>query len=126
MLSFTLLLRRSLLPVGFGLAIVAGSVPAVAQEAYDISFSADLRLRHESIRQQNDPDLQRERYRGRLGLTVATPGNLEWELRLATGDGDPVSTNLDFGEGFSLSDVHIDRASVSWSASDAAQIDIGK
>lgn len=101
-------------------------MPAVAEEVYEFAYAADLRLRHESIRQQTKPDRQRERYRSRLGLTVATPGNLEWELRLATSQGDPVSTNLDFGEGFSLNDVRIDRASVSWSVSDAAQLDLGK
>jgi hypothetical protein len=120
------LLRRALPAVGSAFAIVAGSVPAVAEEAYDISFSADLRLRHESIRQQTGPDKQRERYRARLGLTASTPGNFEWQLRLATSNGDPVSTNLNFGEGFSLSDIRIDRVSVSWSASDVAHLDIGK
>lgn len=120
------LFRRALPAVGSAFAIVAGSVPVVAEEAYDISYSADLRLRHESIRQQTGPDKQRERYRARLGLTAATPGNLEWQLRLATSNGDPVSTNLNFCEGFSLSDIRIDRASVGWSPSDVLQLEIGK
>ena len=126
LLSFSQFLRLTL-PVGACvLAVVAGSLPVVAAEAYDISFSADLRLRHEAIRQDSDPARQRERYRGRLGLTVATPADLEWELRLATSDGDPVSNNLDFGQAFHLNDVRIDRASVTWSASDAAQLQMGK
>lgn len=126
MFSFIQLLRMALPAVACFLAAFPGRAVAVAEDAYEISFSADLRLRHETIRQQTNADQRRERYRSRLGLTLTIPGNLEWELRLATSDGDPVSTNLDFCEGFSLGDVRIDRASVSWSASAAAQLDIGK
>ena len=35
-------------------------------------------------------------------------------LRIATGDSNPVSTNQNFGDEFSISDLGIDRAYVGW------------
>jgi hypothetical protein len=61
-----------------------------------------------------------------VSFSASTPGDLEWELRVATGNGDPVSTNLDFGRGFRAENVRLDRLWVRWSASDSVHVDVGK
>ena len=120
------------------MALVAASLwlaaPLAAEPAGDagrawterITFKGDFRLRHESIREEPGEDRDRERYRGRLGLDAKLTDNLEFGLRLATGDGDPVSTNLDFGESVSASNIRIDRAFLKWSATDELELVAGE
>jgi hypothetical protein len=105
---------------------VTTAATAMADQVPDFSVSADLRLRHESIRREADTDNERQRYRGRVSFSASTPGDLEWELRVATGNGDPVSTNLDFGRGFRVENVRLDRLWVRWAASDSVHVDVGK
>ncbi|MEX2124130.1 MAG: putative porin [Woeseia sp.] len=100
--------------------------PANGWWAERISMSGDLRLRYESIRWNPGTDVERERYRGRLGVTLAASDALEIGVRLATGEGSPVSTNLDFGESFTFDDIRIDRAYVAWSANESLELVGGK
>jgi hypothetical protein len=100
--------------------------PAIGWWAEHVSMHGDLRLRFESVRPDPGEDNDRGRYRGRLGITILASDAIEFEVRLATGDGDPVSTNLDFGESFSFDNVRIDRASAGWSANDSLQLVGGK
>ena len=89
-------------------------------------MSGDLRLRHESIRRQPGEDDERQRYRARFGITLDASEAIELGVRLASGDGSPVSTNLDFGESVGFDNIRIDRAYVAWSASDAVDLIGGK
>src|SRR5690606_16382173 len=57
-----------------------------------------------------------QRYRARFGFAARLTDDLEFGLRLATGEGDPTSENLAFGERLSASDIRIDRAYRRWSA----------
>lgn len=100
--------------------------PANDGWAERISTSGDLRLRYESIRRSPGTDVDRERYRGRLGLTLDASDALEIGVRLATGEGSPVSTNLDFGESFALDNIRIDRAYIGWSANETVELVGGK
>jgi len=120
------------------LALVAASLwlaaPLAAEPAGDagdawserLTFEGDFRLRHEAIREEPGEDRDRERYRGRLGFDAELTDNLEFGLRLATGDGDPVSTNLDFGESVSVSNIRIDRAFLKWSATEELELVAGE
>jgi hypothetical protein len=84
----------------------------------NVKISGDLRYRHESIDEQSSGDwksgVNRNRIRARLGLDAKV--NDEWDLgfRLATGTGDPVSTNQDLDKSFSEKDIWIDRAFFTW------------
>ena len=83
-----------------------------------IKISGDLRYRHESIDQQSSGDwnagVNRNRIRARLGLDAKV--NDEWDLgfRIATGSGDPVSTNQDLDKSFSGKELWLDRAFFNW------------
>jgi hypothetical protein len=91
-----------------------------------VDFSADLRLRYEAIREDQSADRDRGRFRGRFEVKAAAADDISLVLRLATGDGNPRSTNVTFGEGFSAKDIRIDRAYVNWHINDQWQFYGGK
>lgn len=91
-----------------------------------VSLSGDVRLRYESISPEGAPDQERGRYRGRLGLIAPLNDTLRLVVRLATSDGSPVSTNLNFDDGFSGSSIRIDRAYVDWRVNGSWHLQAGK
>ncbi|MFZ5876050.1 MAG: putative porin [Nitrospirota bacterium] len=78
-----------------------------------ITFSGDVRLRHESFYRNTADDRHRQRFRLRLGadmkLDTITVG-----IRLASGTGEQVSTNKSFDNLSSQTALYIDRAFVRW------------
>ncbi|MCX7887808.1 MAG: putative porin [Verrucomicrobiae bacterium] len=79
-----------------------------------VKFSGDLRLRIDDIMPEDSlrqPDRLRFRYRLRLGLEYQFPDWLTVNLRLASGDGDPVSTNQSFTDTFRKKPITIDLVS---------------
>ena len=91
-----------------------------------IDWEGDLRLRYEGIFEAGEVDRNRFRFRGRFGFASEFSNKVQFSLRLATSDGDPVSTNLDFGEGFSSKDIALDRVFVNWHALVDLDIAFGK
>ena len=91
-----------------------------------ITPSGDLRLRWEGIYQDEKEDKEQGRYRGRIGLSAQASDDLKFVFRLATGDGNPASTNLAFGTGFSLDEINLDRAYMDWKVSDITSLYVGK
>lgn len=76
-----------------------------------IKFTGDIRLRSQTIDKDGD-DEHKFRYRVRVGFEAAVNDDVKLEFMLASGEGDPVSTNQDFGEGFSGKNVVIDVADI--------------
>jgi hypothetical protein len=91
-----------------------------------IDWEGDLRLRYEGIFEEGEADRNRFRFRGRFGFASELSDKLQFSLRLATSDGDPVSTNLDFGDGFSSKDIALDRIFLNWHALIDLDITFGK
>lgn len=89
-------------------------------------FSGDFRLRWEGIELEGVGDRRRGRFRSRFGFSADVQDDVKFVLRLATGDGNPVSTNQTFGDGFSLKDIAVDRAYVDWQANEQTRIFGGK
>lgn len=89
-------------------------------------MTGDARIRHETIEVDPGTDVSRERYRARLGLEAGLTDPLTLHVRFATGSGDPVSTNLNFGESFTLDDIQLDRAYLDWRVSDRTRLIAGK
>lgn len=107
------------------------ATPALADEPaaqwYDrIDFKGDLRLRHESFDIEGIEDRRRGRFRTRFGFSVGMMDNVDFVVRLATGGGNPVSTNQTIGNGFSTKDLGLDLAYVAWAATDGLDIYAGK
>lgn len=84
------------------------------------SFSSDLRLRYEGT--QFDQDNQKNRNRGRFRLRLSAKKKimeaLSFEMRLATGGGDPTSTNQTFDDSFNGKDFYVDRAFIEYDYTD--------
>lgn len=79
-----------------------------------VSFSGDLRLRHESFFKE---DPARDRHRQRFRLRLGTEMEIESLLvgfRLASGVGDQSSTNQSFEGFFGQKPLWIDRAYLKW------------
>ncbi len=76
-----------------------------------VKVKNDLRLRYEGFDFDEDGKKTRNRfrYRLRLGATKALNDRLLVGLRLASGSGDPTSTNQSFDNSFSGKDIVIDR-----------------
>ncbi|MGH8221855.1 MAG: putative porin [Woeseiaceae bacterium] len=113
------------------LAAILHSVIAPAQEdpanlADSVSVSGDLRLRYEMIREDEEEDRNRARFRGRVGIGADLSEDVRLFFGLATGGGDPVSTNQTFGEGFSTKDIGVNLAYAEWSINDRWQLTAGK
>ena len=91
-----------------------------------IDWNGDLRLRYEGIDEAGEAKRDRFRFRGRFGFDSQLSEKVQFSARLATSDGDPVSTNLDFGDGFSSKDIAIDQVFVTWNALNDLDIAVGK
>ena len=91
-----------------------------------VDWAGDLRLRYEGIDEAGEVRRDRFRFRGRFGFASELSNKVQFSARLATSDGNPVSTNLDFGEGFSSKDIAIDRVFITWNALNNLDIAVGK
>ena len=91
-----------------------------------IDWNGDLRIRYEGIDEAGEAKRDRFRFRGRFGFDSQLSDKVQFSTRLATSDGNPVSTNLDFGNGFSSKDIAIDQVFVTWNALNDLDITVGK
>jgi hypothetical protein len=104
--------------IGTMAAILAVATVAGAQEKKSwtdtIALKGDFRYRIESIDEEGKDQRDRHRIRLRVGASAEVNDEVKTFLRLATGDGDPVSTNQTLGDGFSKKDIHLDLAYAEW------------
>ncbi len=101
---------------------------AVDEESWveRISFKGDVRLRYEMIDLDGAPERNRMRFRSRFGLSAKVADDVKFVFRLATGGGDPVSTNQTFDDGFSTKDIGVDLAYIDWKITDSLNFFGGK
>lgn len=104
---------RCIVMIGLG-AIGLSSAEAFADEVkpwYErMSVQGDFRYRHESIFKESAKDRNRHRIRARVGLKATINPLTDATLRLASGRGEPTSTNQDLGATSGQKPVWIDRA----------------
>ncbi len=130
---------NNILSIALAAVSLAGILPAQthAQDAEEqkaplrewidtVDWNGDLRLRYEGIDEAGEARRDRFRFRGRFGFASELSNRVQFAVRLATSSGDPVSTNLDFGNGFSSKDIAIDRVFVNWNALNNLDIALGK
>lgn len=109
------------------------SLPATASIAQEpaswadrISLKGDLRLRFESIDEDNEVKRDRARYRARLGLSAIVNDDISVVVGLASGADNPVSRNVTFDDGFSTKDIGFELAYVDWAFADGWHLYGGK
>jgi hypothetical protein len=96
----------------------------------NIKFAGDFRLRyqweHRDATTGDDPDRDRFRFRWRVGAQTKVFNNLNVGFGLASGGGDPRSTNQTFQDTFSKKPVTIDYAFAVYKPFDWVSISGGK
>ena len=124
------LVHGTLLAVGAAALI---SAPALADEEKSswvdrVSFYGDLRLRHEDIDEDGNPDAERDRERGRarLGLKADVTPNVKLILGIATGGDNPVSRNVTGDGGFTTKEIGFELMYIDWQAMDGLSLYAGK
>ena len=92
------------------------AIPESFKWVENIKLFGDLRYRNETIEAENDgsENTHRDRIRARVGLAAKVNPEVDLVFRLASGTGDPVSTNQDLGNSFSEKDIWIDWAYFDW------------
>lgn len=118
----------------FGCFLPPESHAQASEEAPDASrrwvdtfdWNGDLRLRYDGTDEAGEEQHNRFRFRGRIELAAELSSRVRFSARLATSDGNPVSTNLDFGGGFSSKNIAIDRVLINWNALNELDITLGK
>ena len=109
-----------------GAAARAQEASGVSSWLESITWEGDLRLRYEGIDEEGEEERSRFRFRGRFGFASEFDDRMQFVVRLATSDGDPVSTNLTFGDGFSSKDIALDRVYLNWNATSDLDLRFGK
>lgn len=95
-----------------------------------ISFSGDLRVRHDwekKGKEIDESDRHRERYRARLAVKGTVNDKISAKVRLASSDAaNPVSNNSTFTDNSSKKSVYFDAAAIEWKVCEGADVTVGK
>ena len=102
------------------------AAPAADAKPPAIRFSGDFRYRHETVNDDAFDERERQRIRARFGFTADVTDGVIAGLTLATGGDDPVSANQTLDEGFSRKPIGVDRAYVTWKATNELSFTGGK
>jgi hypothetical protein len=73
-------------------------------------IKGDLRYRHEMLDHEGTDARHRQRIRARLGVHAEVSDYTKAVIQLATGSGDPVSTNQTLDNSFTTKDIRLDMA----------------
>lgn len=120
--------RTRVLIAAYAALLLLPTVSAADDESWvdRINFKGDLRLRYEMIDLDGAPERNRMRFRTRFGLSAKVADDVKFVFQLASGGGDPVSTNQTFDGGFSSKDIGIDLAYIDWKITDGLNFFGGK
>jgi len=103
--------KEALLNGKDGPFMLAEAVPAWIKNT---QIKGDFRLRYESVERDGQTDRHRGRYRFRLGFVTKVNDKVEVGYGLATGDGNPRSTEQSFTNSFETPDIRLDYAYASY------------
>ena len=86
-----------------------GTTPVAQNGIFNrVHFKGDLRLRYESIERDDSDNTYRNRYRLRLGTKVDLIDNLQFEVGMRSGFGNPTSGNQTFHDDEGLNDYFLE------------------
>ena len=110
-------MKSSLLTIAVFSPLLFSPMPVLAEQGGwtdRINFKGDFRLRYEGIDEEGDSNIDRARIRARFGLSAKVSEDLKIVVRLATGGGNPSSTNQTIGGGTTIEDIGFDQAYIDW------------
>lgn len=93
-----------------------------------VQVKGDVRFREEYTKKEGDPSQNRWRLRARLWLDAIISDTLKATIGLATGPGDPPSSNQTMDDAFSRKQINLDLAYLDWRPDFAPGLafDVGK
>ena len=91
-----------------------------------LAVTGDFRYRYEDIDVENKGSQDRNRIRARTAIVAKLPDNVKVGFGLATGSGDPVSSNQTLGAGNSSKQINLDLAYANWQPIQSTYIEAGK
>ena len=91
-----------------------------------LAVTGDFRYRYEEIDVQHNDSLDRNRIRARTAIVARLPDDVKVGFGLATGSGDPVSSNQTLGAGNSSKQINLNLAYANWQPIESAYIEAGK
>ncbi len=106
--------------------LAQGKASSVPKWVQDINVKGDFRLRYQWEEKTGSEDRNRARYRFRLGLDSKVNDKLKVGAGLATGGGDPRSTNQTMENTFETPDIRLDYAYAKWMINPYATLEGGK
>lgn len=95
-------------------SIAAIGLSAMVAHAQEVKLKGDVRVREEYIDEEGKDSRNRVRLRARVAVDAVVNPEVKANVRLASGGGDPVSTNQTLGEFNSKKGLNLDIASVTW------------
>lgn len=100
--------------------ILFESKPAIPMVLPDeiVYFHGDVRYRLQYIDRDSEPSDFVHRLRVRVGMDARVNEKMYAEVQLATGSGDPVSTNQSLGDGFTSKDIRLDIGDIFYKGDD--------
>lgn len=122
-------MKSSLLAIAVFSPLLFSPTPVLAEQGGwtdRINFKGDFRLRYEGIDEEGESDINRMRIRARFGLSAKVNEDLKIVVRLATGGGNPSSTNQTIGDGTTFEEIGIDQAYVDWRVAEGLNFFGGK
>ncbi len=96
------------------------------QWVQDMKLKGDLRVRYQQERRKTVNSRNRGRIRARLGLETKANDQVKVAVGIATGSGDPRSTNETLENSFEKSDIRLDYAYARYSPVTWASVQAGK
>lgn len=99
---------------------------SLPQWVQDMKFKGDLRVRYQSERRDSTNSRNRGRVRMRLGLESNVNDKVSTGIGIATGAGDPRSTNETLENSFEKSDIRLDYAYAKYAPTAWASVTGGK
>lgn len=91
-----------------------------------LKFGGDVRARYQSTAEEAKDTRERGRIRARLTLDGKVNDEVSAGLRLVTNVGDPISDNVDMGNGFEDKTARFDRVFLRWTPAEELKLVFGK
>ena len=121
---------KNVLMTGMLVAAMTSGIAAAEETqsslADTVNLSGDIRLRHEYFDVDGKPSRHRQRVRARISARVDVNEQVKGEIRAASGEDDPTSTNQSFDDAFTTKGLQLDLAYLDWAVADGVNLIGGK
>ncbi|HUE89642.1 MAG TPA: putative porin [Vicinamibacterales bacterium] len=125
-MAFRVVLLLVILAAARPVSAQSGNASPAAPAEERLTFSGDFRARFEGFYRAGEPTRQRGRFRLRLGLRAILTEGLNFNVRVASGDGaDVTSTNQSLTDFWNRKPLNIDQVALIYNPPEARALTVG-